>query len=365
MENANPSCSTSNREFLDPKKKREIESWLEDNRIIDSLDGSDEIEYFDAFPTLEELEYHEWLLIYPKPSWVKAKIRTENLNNVKISCNMGHFLKRHAYIDLESPNNVMSKQHYNGIMNKGLELRQKPSNPSRKAHLLEDKQIPSVGVFDEVSFYTLFRALGWHLEEIHMTWAHLDKKRMRLWSCTKIHQEVLFSERGDDVAGIKRRRRDISGDSVWILATASQSIEQFLSNFANHLNETNMNDLESDDESVDTPLVSPFPHSDNDSDDGEVLNELIEYENVRMLRREKAINSFDGDDLAFQCRKAHLLEDKQISSVGVLALGRAFGGNTTLNWAHLRRRYGRDLRTCTKNYTKKYYSQSRRRRRRR
>ncbi|GKC73959.1 hypothetical protein Tco_1119842, partial [Tanacetum coccineum] len=37
---------------------------------------------------------------------------------------------------------------------------------------------------------------------------------------------------------------------------------------------TNMNDLESDDESVDTPLVSPFPHSDNDSDDGEVLNEL-------------------------------------------------------------------------------------------
>ncbi|GJW91422.1 hypothetical protein Tco_0168975 [Tanacetum coccineum] len=26
----------------------------------------------------------------------------------------------------------------------------------RKAHLLEDKQIPSVGVFDEVSFYTLF-----------------------------------------------------------------------------------------------------------------------------------------------------------------------------------------------------------------
>ncbi|GKB87440.1 hypothetical protein Tco_0959712 [Tanacetum coccineum] len=62
-----------------------------------------------------------------------------------------------------------------------------------------------------------------------------------------------------------------------------------------------MNDLESDDEAVDTPLVSPFPHSDNDSDDGEVLNEMIVYENVRVLRREKAINSFNGDDLAFQC----------------------------------------------------------------
>ncbi|GJV10912.1 hypothetical protein Tco_1352453 [Tanacetum coccineum] len=62
-----------------------------------------------------------------------------------------------------------------------------------------------------------------------------------------------------------------------------------------------MNDHKSNDKSVDIPLVSPFPHSDNDSDDDEVLNELIEYENVRMLRREKAINSFDGDDLPFQC----------------------------------------------------------------
>ncbi|GJT88746.1 hypothetical protein Tco_1070463 [Tanacetum coccineum] len=80
-----------------------------------------------------------------------------------------------------------------------------------------------------------------------------------------------------------------------------ESIEQFLNNFANHPNETNMNDLESDDESIDTPLISPFLHSDNDSDDGEVLNELIEYENVGMICREKAINKFDGDDLAFQC----------------------------------------------------------------
>ncbi|GJR66883.1 hypothetical protein Tco_0012948 [Tanacetum coccineum] len=59
----------------------------------------------------------------------------------------------------------------------------------RKAHLLEDKKIPSVGVFDEV-----FSALGWHLEEIH---------------------------RGDGVTGIKRRRRDLSSDSVMNFTTAS------------------------------------------------------------------------------------------------------------------------------------------------
>ncbi|GJW51824.1 hypothetical protein Tco_0093175 [Tanacetum coccineum] len=73
------------------------------------------------------------------------------------------------------------------------------------------------------------------------------------------------------------------------------------SGFQRRHHDTDTNDIESDDESVDTLLVSPFPHSAYDSDDGEVLNELIEYENVGMLRSEREINSFDGDDLAFQC----------------------------------------------------------------
>ncbi|GKB70258.1 hypothetical protein Tco_0931670 [Tanacetum coccineum] len=53
----------------------------------------------------------------------------------------------------------------------------------RKAHLLEDKQIPSVGVFDEVSFYTLFQVAR------------------------------------DGVVSIKRRRRDLSSEGVRNLAT--------------------------------------------------------------------------------------------------------------------------------------------------
>ncbi|GKE99629.1 hypothetical protein Tco_0022980 [Tanacetum coccineum] len=62
-----------------------------------------------------------------------------------------------------------------------------------------------------------------------------------------------------------------------------------------------MNNLEFDDETVDTPLVSPFPPLDNDSDNEEVLNELIEYGKAETLHRERIINSFDGDDLAFEC----------------------------------------------------------------
>ncbi|GJX12572.1 hypothetical protein Tco_0204330 [Tanacetum coccineum] len=112
MENANPSCSTSNREFLDPKKKKEIESWLEDSSIVDSLDG-----------------------LY-----------------------------------------LIEKKHESFVEVSRL-----------KAHLLEDKQIPSVRVFDENL------AFGRHLEEIHVTWAHLEKKRKRLRTYTNISQDYVLS----------------------------------------------------------------------------------------------------------------------------------------------------------------------------
>ncbi|GJX25095.1 hypothetical protein Tco_0231391 [Tanacetum coccineum] len=80
-----------------------------------------------------------------------------------------------------------------------------------------------------------------------------------------------------------------------------ESIEQFPNRFAEQPNETSINDPEPDNGSVDTPLVSPFPYSDNDSDDEEVLNDLCEYENTGTLHQERIINSFDEDDLAFEC----------------------------------------------------------------
>ncbi|GJV53552.1 hypothetical protein Tco_1449293 [Tanacetum coccineum] len=120
----------------------------------------------------------------------------------------------------------------------------------------------------------------------------------------------MYTVAGDGVPGIKRCRRDLYSDGVKNFATVSgrgrlkENLESSTwrrrkRECVERIPSTDMNDLESNDESVDTPLVSPFPHSDNDSDDDEVLNELIEYENVGMLRRERAINSFDGDDLAF------------------------------------------------------------------
>ncbi|GKB02646.1 hypothetical protein Tco_0830735, partial [Tanacetum coccineum] len=40
----------------------------------------------------------------------------------------------------------------------------------------------------------------------------------------------------------------------------------------------------------------------NNLDDGEVLNKLEGYGNAGKLYQRKVINSFDGDDLAFQCK---------------------------------------------------------------
>ncbi|GJS75933.1 hypothetical protein Tco_0725814 [Tanacetum coccineum] len=70
-------------------------------------------EHFDTFPTMNELRYHEWILKNPRPPWVKAKIRTGDVNNVKFSCMVVQFNKEQAYLDLESRVNIMSRIHYN------------------------------------------------------------------------------------------------------------------------------------------------------------------------------------------------------------------------------------------------------------
>ncbi|GJU51580.1 hypothetical protein Tco_1221135 [Tanacetum coccineum] len=67
-----------------------------------------------------------------------------------------------------------------------------------------------------------FLALGWLLEEIHMTWAYLQKKRTRLRLYTKSFEEIVHTERGDSVANPKRRRQDFQDDDVRDLATMSE-----------------------------------------------------------------------------------------------------------------------------------------------
>ncbi|GKG62584.1 hypothetical protein Tco_0634357, partial [Tanacetum coccineum] len=63
-------------------------------------------------------------------------------------------------------------------------------------------------------------------------------------------------------------------------------------------NTIEMDDLEFDDESVDTPLVSPLLDSDDES---EVLNKLDEYGNAGNFYCNRIVNNLDREDLAFPC----------------------------------------------------------------
>ncbi|GKE17707.1 hypothetical protein Tco_1425284, partial [Tanacetum coccineum] len=64
-------------------------------------------------------------------------------------------------------------------------------------------------------------------------------------------------------------------------------------------NEIDIDELESEDELIDTPFVYPFLDSDDESDDGEVIDELEEYGNAGNFYPNRIINSFDGEDLSF------------------------------------------------------------------
>ncbi|GJS53679.1 protein kinase-like domain, concanavalin A-like lectin/glucanase domain protein [Tanacetum coccineum] len=112
------------------KTDEEVEEIPEEEE--DDGDG----ENFNLFPTMMELTHYECLLKNARPPWEKARIRAGSPNNIKISCMVGHLFKRHAYIDLESPINIMSKRQYNQIMTYGLRSRHKPSNPNKISNFI-------------------------------------------------------------------------------------------------------------------------------------------------------------------------------------------------------------------------------------
>nr|GEZ29384.1 protein kinase-like domain, concanavalin A-like lectin/glucanase domain protein [Tanacetum cinerariifolium] len=113
------------------EEESEFETDEEVEEIFDEEEEDEGDESFNLFPTMKELSHHEWLLKHPRPPQVKAKVRAKSLNNIEISCMIGHIFKRHAYIDLESPIKIMSRHQYNKIMTYGIRSRKKPSNPDK------------------------------------------------------------------------------------------------------------------------------------------------------------------------------------------------------------------------------------------
>ncbi|GJU22529.1 protein kinase-like domain, concanavalin A-like lectin/glucanase domain protein [Tanacetum coccineum] len=85
----------------------------------------------DKFPTEEELAYHKELLGEPQPpfSTLEPKIRRGDPWSLKIPCVIGTVYTGHAYIDLQSPVNIMSRAYYNKIREKSFQARRNPYQP--------------------------------------------------------------------------------------------------------------------------------------------------------------------------------------------------------------------------------------------
>ncbi|GJR69206.1 hypothetical protein Tco_0015271 [Tanacetum coccineum] len=84
------------------------------------------VEYFDIFPTRDELTYHRYLMSGLIPStFLRNPIIMEGCHhNLKIPCNFRHLHVEKAYIDLNSPLNVMTRMMYNWIMRRRLNPRE-------------------------------------------------------------------------------------------------------------------------------------------------------------------------------------------------------------------------------------------------
>ncbi|GJX86238.1 hypothetical protein Tco_0337012 [Tanacetum coccineum] len=80
------------------------------------------VEYFDIFPTRDELTYHRYPMSGPIPSiFLRNPIITEGCHHkLKILCHVRHIHVKKAYIDLNSPINVMTRMMYNWIMRRRL-----------------------------------------------------------------------------------------------------------------------------------------------------------------------------------------------------------------------------------------------------
>ncbi|GJY13361.1 MAK10-like protein, partial [Tanacetum coccineum] len=105
--------------------------------------------------------------------------------------------------------------HYEGIRVSRMALEKSSRLMGRKAHLLEDKQILSVGVFDEI--FSTWMAFGGNTCDLGSFGEETDKT-------TDLHQNLMKNDaynRGDGVATIKQHRRDLSSDGVEDLTTAS------------------------------------------------------------------------------------------------------------------------------------------------
>ncbi|GJW11708.1 hypothetical protein Tco_1577535 [Tanacetum coccineum] len=110
------------------------------------------------------------------------------LSNLKIPCNIGHVHVEKAYI------NHLEKEHTKSVYLRSEEDKRRGVEYVMSKILEFYKECLELGPeyvtgIDDEGEVT-FLALGWHLKEIHVTLAHLEKKQTRLQTYTKSLEEL-------------------------------------------------------------------------------------------------------------------------------------------------------------------------------
>nr|GEX65971.1 hypothetical protein [Tanacetum cinerariifolium] len=121
------------------------------------------LKYFDTSPTRSELAYHKYLMSCPIPSlFLRDPIVVEGCtSNLKIPCNIRHVHVEKAYIDLNSPLNIMTQMMYNWIRRRKLKPREDPNRGdiSSIIHPRLSQVVPGKP-FIEISNMTHYLSLG-------------------------------------------------------------------------------------------------------------------------------------------------------------------------------------------------------------
>ncbi|GJY37145.1 hypothetical protein Tco_0422523 [Tanacetum coccineum] len=91
-----------------------------------------------------------------------------------------------------------------------------PNNPNPVGVVI-DEENPEDGVRINPDGVARFLALGWHLEEIHVTWAHLEKKQKRLRLYTKSLKK-LYTKSVEMVSRVSSdgvRTFEVTASDIW------------------------------------------------------------------------------------------------------------------------------------------------------
>ncbi|GJW75685.1 hypothetical protein Tco_0135055 [Tanacetum coccineum] len=165
------------------------------------------VEYLDKFPTRSELAYHKYLMCAPIPSLFLRNpiIVGGSPSNLKIPCNIGHVHVGKAYIDLNSPINIMTRMQYKWIMRKQHEPMEDPEsirriNPRLSQVVLEKPFVELSNMTHDLSLGMVKFTNG--AEEIAYKMPHKIEQYNSLLDIEKEHtQSVYFMNEEDKRKG--------------------------------------------------------------------------------------------------------------------------------------------------------------------